>query len=349
MKRYRGYGIDGKILFEEKVQRTAAQSSSVAPSVVFRPDASASSIDDVVVSTSDNGDTMYVKYFDDNQLIWDLYAVYNDDGTPQKMIKEYVLLGTDNELYSSHYYDTMTYRYLSYDSLNNWLEAAVTYKGIFPRHRFSYKVKRQITYWKDEKKEPLINALDAYNKLPAEPTADFFPVPLGWYGRLSIPKYMTHESGSNETKVRQTSQAKLRASTNYLFLMTYGKNDAYATISANVTPGNGVSFNDLSSRELIYDKKTDEYLEAEYRSSLAKSGTYVLTWLPYQFDSVNGHRALKIRYYRYGNLSPIPVYCEQYIFSMPDSNDLTIMFSFQSNLYNRFYTDFRQSIKSIQF
>jgi len=82
---------------------------------------------------------------------------------------------------------------------------------------------------------------------------------------------------------------------------------------------------------------------------MAQGGTYILKWLPYQFTTISGRRALKLSYYRYGNGSPIPVYCENYTIPMVDGNTICVIFSFQSNLYNRFYKDFQNSINSIRF
>ena len=108
-------------------------------------------------------------------------------------------------------------------------------------------------------------------------------------------------------------------------------------------------FDDMSQEELVYDKEIDKFLEEQNTAVLAQGGTYVLKWLPYKFVTISGRRALKITYYRYGKGSPIPAYCEIYSIPMADGNTICVSISFQSNLYNRFYKDFEQSINSIRF
>ena len=105
----------------------------------------------------------------------------------------------------------------------------------------------------------------------------------------------------------------------------------------------------MTPEELEYDEETDKFIEEQNTSVMAHGGTYVLKWLPYQFTTISGRRALKLTYYRYGNGSPIPVYCENYTVPMADGNTICILYSFQSNLYNKFYKDFENSINSIRF
>ena len=64
---------------------------------------------------------------------------------------------------------------------------------------------------------------------------------------------------------------------------------------------------------------------------------------------ISGKRALKLSYYRHGNGSPIPVYCENYIIPMGDGYTLSVIYSYQSNLENKFRKDFSRVINSIVF
>lgn len=133
-------------------------------------------------------------------------------------------------------------------------------------------------------------------------------------------------------------------------MSVYDKTDAYATISVNLTYGTDTEgFDNLSQEELRYDEETDKFIEEQNTQVMAQGGTYVLKWLPYQFTNISGNRALRTRYYRYGNGSPIPVYCENYTIPMGDGNTINVIYSFQSNLEYRFSRDFANAIDSIHF
>ena len=98
-----------------------------------------------------------------------------------------------------------------------------------------------------------------------------------------------------------------------------------------------------------FSQELDDVLKEQNVEVMAQGGTYVLKWLPYRFVDISGKRSLKLSYYRYGNGSPIPVYCENYIIPMKDGYTLSIIYSFQSNLDNRFRKDFSNAINSIRF
>ena len=143
---------------------------------------------------------------------------------------------------------------------------------------------------------------------------------------------------------------KAPAAIDYLFMSVYDKSDAYATISVSrnyVGEGNG--FEEATEEELSFSQELDDVLKEQNVEVMAQGGTYVLKWLPYRFVDISGKRSLKLSYYRYGNGSPIPVYCENYIIPMKDGYTLSIICSFQSNLDNRFRKDFSNAINSIRF
>ena len=170
------------------------------------------------------------------------------------------------------------------------------------------------------------------------------------YGRLSIPHYMTIQSNKEIGYVQDHLANNYGVKMNYLFMSVYDKKDAYATFSVSLTYGEDtVGFDDLSSEELKDDEETDKFLEEQNTLLMAQGGTYILKWLPYEFVTISGKKALKYRYYRYGNGSPIPVYCENYTIPMGDGNTINIIYSFQSNLDYKFRSDFNNAIKSIKF
>lgn len=348
IKHSKGYGLDGMEIFD--ADRYNPRNSGVStPSIPIGLGAK-QNIDNIKTIASENGDIVNVKYYDGNDLIWNQKAYYNEDGSMKSIVKEYEQLSIKSDLITILYTDTTTFNYLEYDNLGNWVEAEVNYKGILPKHAHSYKIKRQITYMEDGKKPTLIKELRKYNKVDMTTTKETDEVHISEYGTMNIPHYMAMQPKNYINDVINLMPSYLRDQTHYLFMSVYDDKDAYASISVNYFPGDGSgNFDDLSPEELAYDKETDKILEEQNTAFLAQAGTYVLKWLPYKFVTISGRRALKISYYRYGKGNPIPVYCEIYSIPMADGNTICVSISFQSNLYNRFYKDFEQSINSIRF
>ncbi len=348
IKRSVGYGIDGKEIFDVDEYNPIID-GSLSPAVAIGPQAK-QNIDNIKTIMSENGDIVNIKYYEGNDLIWNQKAYYNEDGSAKYIVKEYSQLNIKIDFLNISYSDTTTFKYLEYDNHGNWTEAEISYKGIFPKHAHSYKIKRQFTYYEDDQKPALIEELSDYNKLQMTTCNETDIVTLGKYGSMNIPHYMTLQSNQEIDDVKKFVSPSLVDQMHYLFMSVYDDNDAYATISVSYIPGDGSNgYDDLSSEDLEYDEETNKFIEEQNISAMAQGGTYVLKWLPYQFVTISGRRALKLSYYRYGNGSPIPVYCENYTIRMPDGNTLGIIFSFQSNMYSRFYNDFKQSINSIKF
>lgn len=348
IKHSMGYGLDGKIIFDVG-KYTPENDGCFSPAVPIGPGAK-QNIDNIKTITSENGDVVNIKYYDGDKLIWNQKAFYNEDGSLKSIVKEYALLSIKTDLLNISYADTTTFNYLEYDYLGNWTEAEINYKGVLPKHAHSYKIIRQITYLEDDKKPALIDKLTAYNNLNMITTNATDQVSLGEYGTMRIPHYMALQSKDYINDVKDFMSPSLRNQMHYLFMSVYDNKDAYATISVNFIPGDGSNgYDDMTPEELEYDEETDKFIEEQNTSVMAHGGTYVLKWLPYQFTTISGRRALKLTYYRYGNGSPIPVYCENYTVPMADGNTICILYSFQSNLYNKFYKDFENSINSIRF
>lgn len=343
-----GYGIDGEILFEESAFMPE-NDGNMTPCVLIGLGAK-QMIDRIKTVSSNDGKVVNIKYYDGNELIWNQKANYNDDGSINSITKEYESMSIKTDLLTLSYADTTTFQYLSYDSMNNWTEAKVVYKGILPKHAHSYKIIRQITYADEVEKPSLIRKLQEYNRVDQETTSNFDMIRFGYYGTMEIPYYMVLESNGIKETVQNHLESIYGTKSGYLFMSVYDKEDAYATISVCQIYGDDTEgFDNLSPEELKYDKEIDKYLEEQNTMVMAQGGTYVLKWLPYEFTTISGKRALRTRYYRYGNGGPIPVYCENYIIPMKDGYTLSIIYSFQSNLDYRFRSDFNKAINSIKF
>lgn len=348
VKRSKGYGIDGEILFDVRDFKSKDE-TNFTPCVPIGPD-SKQMIDKIKTITTENGNVLKVKYYNDDNLVWTQTANYYDDGLIKSIIKNYESLRIETEFADISFSDTTSFNYLSFDSHNNWTEVEVEYCGILAKHHHTYKIKRQLTYATEEVKPSLINQLQAYNTTTSNNTDHFDRVSLGSYGYIRIPHYMAIQSKNYIDEVNRKSPANYQTSLNYLFLSVYNDNDAYASFSVNLSPGDGSgTYDDLTPKELTFDKEEDNLLEEIYTSLLKQGDIYILKWLPYEYFKVNRHRALRLRYYRYGKGSPIPVYCENYIIPMQDGNVINVIYSFQSNLDHKFRSDFDNAIYSIVF
>ena len=348
IRRSVGYGLDGKIIFDTN-KYTPVNDGCFSPAVPIGPGAK-QNIDNIKTITSKNGDVVNIKYYDGKELIWDQKAFYNEDGSVKSIVKEYNQLSIHTDLIHISRTDTTKFNYIRYDNHGNWTEVEINYKGILPEHAHSYKIKRQITYLEDDKKPALIEELAAYNMAKMSSTDEMNQVFLGGYGTMKIPQYMALQSKEYINELKNFITQPVRTQMYYLFMSEYDNKDAYATISAHLIPSDGSNgYNDMTPEELEYNEELDRYIEEQNTTLMAEGGTYVLKWLPYKFTTISGRRALKITYYRYGNGSPIPVYCESFTIPMADGNTIAVIFSFQSNLYNKFYKDFEQSINSIRF
>ena len=345
-KRFVGYGIDGELLFDVKYGFGNDLISS--PGLAIRPDKK-SHISHIESIPNETGNIVNVKYYDGDELIWDQYACYNDDKTINSIVTVYETLCIRTSLANIVRADTTRFHYLSYDSKNNWTDVMVTSTGVFPFHKHSYKMKRQITYWGEGEEYPLIKSLPAYNRVIHQSTHRFNSIQLGQYGNLRIPNYMKIKTQSEIDEVdahRRTTSDLLPQST-CLLMAEYDGNDSFASIVAHsVFTGDYTGFDNLSTDELQYNKDIDADLEESINSELAINGSYILKWLPYEYTYISGKRALKIRYYRYGIVSPIPVYCEGYTIPMRNGYSINLLYSFRSNHEFKFRNDFEEVIKS---
>ena len=347
VKRFVGYGIEGELLFDESNYRHK-KGLITTPGLSIRPDKKCE-ITHIESTPNEIGDIINVKYYEGENLIWDQYADYNEDGTIHSIVTVYETLCIRTSLVNIIRADTTRFHYLSYDSKKNWTDVMVTSTGVFPFQKHSYKMKRQITYWGEGEEYPLIKSLPAYNRVIHQSIHRFNSIQLGQYGNLRIPNYMKIKTQSEIDEVdahRRTTSDLLPQST-CLLMAEYDGNDSFASIVAHsVFTGDYTGFDNLSTDELQYNKDIDADLEESINSELAINGTYILKWLPYEYTYISGKRALKIRYYRYGIGSPIPVYCEGYTIPMRNGYSITLLYSFQSNHEFKFRNDFEEVIKS---
>lgn len=344
LKSNTGYGIDGKVLFVTKEFITA---EFLDLSTAFFGVKTEQSVDRIETDTSSDGRIINAKYYSNNELIWNLDVKYNNDGEVISIIKENCISSIKLDYLSFLFADTTTYEYSSFDEKDNWTEVNVKYRGIIPLHNCDYKMIRQITYDGENEAEPLVTKIKApYHKENITDTITNYNLTrIGNYGTIKMPKYMTFLS---DNYIGRINNAQPGTPIDYLFMSKHDNSEVYATFSISKEP-NGPCFDNLPPDMLTYNTELDQALRAQFTNIMTLSETYILKWLPYCFTTLSGKRTLKIRYYRYGNGIPQPVYCEQYIVPMNDRSTLSIIFSFQSNLHERFFSDFSNAINSIHF
>lgn len=347
IKRNRGYDIEGANLFDVDFQHPHDDFCTV-PCVILKPNKH-QPIDEIKTVKEENGNVTNVKYYNGEELIWEQNSVYNNDGTIRSIIKEYTSYKIEFNHLSITYSDTTLYNYISYDDKGNWTELEAEYRGVFPKHNYNYKVKRQITYYGEAEKQPLIERLKEYNNPPIAPKCRFTKIEIGKWGYMSIPYYMAQVS-NEMTKCVQQTVSENAGNLNYLYNSLYDNNVAYASFSISKIPcSESQRYDHLDKEDLEYNIYVDVMYQKQMEEGLAQNNILLLKWLPYEFVEISGRRALHFRYYRYGIGSPIPVYCDTYTIPVSDGFALGIIFSFQCNLYERFYDHFNKAINSIVF
>ena len=164
-------------------------------------------------------------------------------------------------------------------------------------------------------------------------------VSLGSYGSMSVPDYIKSICSPSPSASTQT----------YLYSGSTRSSDPYAAVQASVVASNvSNNLDKLSANDLRYNKQTDDFLKSMYMSqAMRQSGIDVMKWLPYEFIKIDGHNAMKVRYYRKGIGSDKEVYCENYTISISDYKSLNIIFSYQSVYATRYAESFRRMMQSI--
>ena len=342
IKEFVGFGINGDELFSCNSFKTDGQ-GLMSPAIALGADGKRKVLQ-IAADQVSNSNVRRVTYSDNSGIMWIQTATYNDDGTPKMITKEYPKMEISFAKEKISYHDTTTFNYLQRDTLGNWTEAEVVYKGILRKHDYRYRIKRQITYYGERKKQPLIDELEAYNKARYATTNQFYNVKIGPFGSIQLPGYMRLQQQDFINEVKANASA---GPLNYLFLSVYDNDDAYASFSANVDAADVEAF-EFTAADAEYDSGVNSLIREEFTKTLASSGVTLLKWLPYRVVTLSGRYVLQLSYYRCGNGSPIPVYCESYMVPVQGQYMVTLTLSYQSNQYNRFRKDFLKSVKSIR-
>jgi hypothetical protein len=345
IKEYTGYGIDGKELFN--IDDITNQSIMKNISSVIGK-SNELSFNDIKYKKGNDGKVVETDYMENGKLVYKQKAYYDKHGDCTHIIKSYEKLKVKVDGHTTiENVDTTYFEYLGYDNYHNWTEALVIYKGVLPQQNDSYRIKRQITYDGEEEHKSLIDQLDEYNEVNDAQVSHcrYHRHSISGYGDISIPDFMVSKEENKKVAESAAPQGAIFCISTY----QYHSEDVYATLNISTSPNNGqLDFDQFTENDLCYDAEADKIFKDQFTQMLASSNLRMLKWLPYQFENIQGRTVLLIRCYRYGISNPIPVYVESYTFCLDDGKAMNVMFSFQSNQYNRFLVPLREAISSIQ-
>lgn len=341
----KAYGMDGKLMLTQAYFKPGNDSKLMSSVIGVTAN---QKIDEVKTTSDEDGRITEATYYSHGRPIWNQKVTYNTRGDVDLILKEYLSMEVKVGNFSVEYKDSTKYTYLDFDEHDNWTKVSIEYAGLLPKHHHNYTVLRQLTYDGEAKHTPLLGKLATVNAPHRTQSDKFVSIPIGRYGNMKVPSYMARCSDDFVSEVKD--EIPNGQGLEYLFMSTYDTDDAYATISiSRMYVGSNGGFDELTHEQLCYDKEMDDFLKAMYAKQMAQGQTYILKWLPYSFTTLSGRCAMKNKYYRYGNGSPMPVYCEIYTIPMNDGYSLTILYSYQSNMDDKFHDDFENVIKSISF
>lgn len=339
---YVGYGIDGEMIFDTYIYR---EERSLFPGIGGAALQEVSVLDSVVPHYDEKGRVVELTYLSSQKPIFVSRMDYDSIGNVVCITKEYCTLtiSGDGHFKDIKFGDTTNVSYADFDTYGNWHTAFVEYKGLLKRHAYKYKAHRRLTYLENLKKEPLIDSLMEVNQAKQRQFAHTHYVMMETLGSVIIPDYLRDDP---ETRKRLEANLPLK----YTCYGSYDSTDAYATFLVNtMSPHYAPDIEGMTQEEMAYNKNIDNEMRDYMVTNLAKSGTYIFKWLPYRYTTVGGRCALCMSYYRYGQNSPIPVYCENYTLAAPDGRAVNVTFSYQANQREKFHGDLTNAVKSITF
>ncbi len=348
VKKYKVYGIDQKELFSEKYFNPILDCNTYTPVLIYT---GATTIDEIIPIDNYDDDFLDIEYYSKKALIFTQKVHYDKNGNIDYIIKEYPKTYIQYNTFNipDHEVDTTFYRYLKIDDKNNWTEMEVEFKGSLEKYRVNYKVKRQITYNDESTKEPLKLQYSKYNKdIKSNLSYDYKEVEIYNLGKINIPTFMVPEDKEVVEDIKNNNIEYGLLPINYLFSYKYYNKDAYVTYSLNISDSDISEINDYSTTALANNKEFDKQLMNAMEERLKLDNSTLLKWLPYEIVKINDNRAIKISYYRYGILSPIPVYVENYMIPYKKKM-LTLTYSFQADRKNLLHDSFKESINSVKF
>ncbi|MBO4777039.1 MAG: hypothetical protein J5588_00975 [Bacteroidales bacterium] len=316
IKKYSGFDIKGKSLFEEIYNNEATDFTPAVAGAV-------QTIKCLNSQKNENGQLVYAEYVCNENVRLKMNMFFNEHGDLSKITKVYDGLDIC---------DSTLYDYTKFDNHDNWIESEVSYYGYLKKHNHKYSVKRQISYDGEQTKLPLIFQLAAYNIDTTVCNCNMKKID-GEFGEIFIPDYMK----CTDNIIQYPSYVS-----SYSFINS--NDDAYSYFSLVYDTKSTAFFAEWEKKDFEYNSTIDEKIRQLYEQN---QNVKIFKWFPYRFTKICGHYALQIQYYRYGNGSPIPVYVEQYVIDNPKGK-VEITFSYQSDKQSCFQKTFNKSLTSLK-
>lgn len=345
IKKFSGFGVDGKELFCVKKFRTSEQSDFIQ---AFFGAKELDGINDLKVLRNSKGPIYEVTFLQGEKPLWIVRMKYDEKSNVVQITKKYCKINNISQGLLN-FADTTTICYQDFDEYGNWTKADVQYRGVLKKHNFEYTAIRAITYDTDANDSSILyNFRQILSSTQKATNCEFIKESTPIF-TVDIPDFMNKISSADIKELQGFSPIKSSMSPNYLFMFEYKGKDSYASLSAMIMPSGGINYNELRGAELIYNTETDKILKDAFRNQTAQSGIFILKWLPYRITRIGGKICLEISYYRYGIGSPIPVYVDIYTMSINENYVVNLTISYQSKDYYRFHDCFEHSKQSLKF
>ena len=251
----------------------------------------------------------------DGRLFLDRKITYDENGDIAMVICNFAGLNMGEIDYQPT--DTTFFTYSKLDLNGNWTEAIIEHRGRLNTDSYIMNVKRQITYFGEEDKKPLIEDLKSWNE---EQEASYPQEP---------PTFIVENFFDNSISIDLPSQMEVSTTYNVpnskLYQLPNAKGFFNLTISK--LEQNGSIFDNVES--------TDLYDAMSYM--LGQNGVIVLKWLGFSNkEVVNNEKCVKLSYAFYATGGYLntgdPIITEEYEFQPNNGETVyTVAIGYDSN------------------
>lgn len=336
VRRYRGYSLNGDILFNTTVFNNSSEGRFTSPSG-YVP----ASYEVTSVKWKHRGRRVTEgEFYSGSKKVLGKFARYDSKGNISQIIRKFYMLEKYQEQGLLNTQDTTFYSYLEFDSHGNWTLARVEYHGVMDIHDYSFMVKRQITYNGEFRKTQLIRQLEDF-------IAENNPVDLPVMSTLST-MYFTMDIPANFEDRSAQDNAAIQASVAKL-----GQMDILANYKSKTgLPQANIFIDCYDCGEEIYsldgnlNEPFDASLNEQLRAGIAKTQD-LLYWEPYEFVDVSGKTMLKQSYFAKVNGDPLPVHFVLYTVPVGGGRVLEVSFGNTSKATMQWNAVFEKVLSSI--
>lgn len=239
----------------------------------------------------------------DGKLFLDRKITYTENGNIAMVICNYSGLNMDEIDYYPT--DTTFFTYSKTDSIGNWTEAVIEHRGLSNTDSYVMNIKRQITYFGEDDKEPLIEGIKSWNEeqeasYPQEPSTFTVENFFGNSISISIP-----------------SQMEVSTTYNVPNSLLYQLPNAKGFFNLTITK--------MKQNESIFDNEESPDLYDAMSYMLGQNGVVVMKWLGFSNkELINNQKSLMYGYCFYATGGYLntgdPIITEEYDFQPNNGN-----------------------------